>query len=111
MPNEEEKPWKVIDYIDRFQVLEILNKQISFYAEPPVDKRELELLYELRVRIKDISSIDAVEVVRCRKCKHGDVSTISMSKDGAEDIACYCKLKGGVTDVDSYCPSGERRDT
>jgi hypothetical protein len=53
---------------------------------------------------------DFVEVVRCRKCKHGDVATISKSKDGEETIACYCKLKGRVTDVDSYCPCGERRD-
>ena len=51
---------------------------------------------------------DFVEVVRCKKCKYGDVSTISNSKDGQEEIACYCTLKNRVTDLDSYCPSGER---
>ena len=52
---------------------------------------------------------DFVEVVRCKKCKYGDVSTISNSKDGQEEIACYCTLKNRVTDLDSYCPSGERK--
>ncbi len=52
---------------------------------------------------------DFVEVVRCKKCKYGDVGTFSLSKDGQEDIACYCNLKKVVTDLDSYCPSGKRR--
>ena len=52
---------------------------------------------------------DFVEVVRCRKCKYGDVSIISKAKDGQEEIACYCNLKKAVTDVESYCPSGERK--
>ena len=52
---------------------------------------------------------DFVEVVRCEKCKYGDVSTISKAKDGQEEIACYCTLKNRVTDLDSYCPSGKRK--
>ena len=52
---------------------------------------------------------DFVEVVRCDKCKHGDVSCHEMSKDVEETIACYCNLKNKVTDVDYYCPSGERK--
>lgn len=54
---------------------------------------------------------DVIEVVRCEKCKHGEVSIISRTTDGKERIACYCNLKNGVTDLNSYCPSGERRDT
>ena len=52
---------------------------------------------------------DFIEVVRCKNCKYGDVSTHSKSKDGEEVIACLCRLKKRVTDVDSYCPSGRRR--
>ena len=59
--------------------------------------------------IKNAPTAEVVEVVRCEKCKHGDVSTISKSKDGQEDVACYCTLKKVVTDVDYYCPSGERK--
>ena len=54
---------------------------------------------------------DFVEVVRCKDCKYGDVSTISKTKEGQEEIACYCNLKNAVTDVDGYCPSGERKQT
>ena len=53
---------------------------------------------------------DFVKVVRCSKCKYGDVGTFSKAKDGEEEIACYCTLKKVVTNTDSYCPSGRRRD-
>ena len=52
---------------------------------------------------------DFVEVVRCEKCKYGDVSTISMTKDGQGELACYCNLKKAITDVDSYCSRGQRK--
>ena len=54
---------------------------------------------------------DFVEVVRCQKCKHGEVAVFSKTVDGEERKACYCNIKSKVTDVDWYCPSGERRDT
>ena len=54
---------------------------------------------------------DVVEVVRCEKCKYGDVSCHARTIDGKKTIACYCNLKNKVTDVDYYCSSGERRDT
>jgi hypothetical protein len=49
------------------------------------------------------------EVVRCSKCKYGDVGIFSKAKDG-EEVACYCTLKKVVTNTDSYCPSGRRTD-
>ena len=54
---------------------------------------------------------DFVEVVRCGKCKHGEVSIISRTKDGEEKIACYCNAKNKVSDLEYYCAYGERRDT
>lgn len=59
----------------------------------------------------EIPTADVVEVVRCEKCKYGDVSCHARTIDGKETIACYCNLKNKVTDVDDYCSSGERRDT
>lgn len=50
---------------------------------------------------------DFVEVVRCEKCKYGDINTFSLSIDGEEYIGCYCSLKNSVTDIDGYCSSGE----
>ena len=52
---------------------------------------------------------DFVEVVRCEKCKHGDVSIMALSKDGEEYIGCYCNLKNIVTDIDDFCSYGERK--
>ena len=52
---------------------------------------------------------DFVEVVRCKNCKYGDVSTFSKTIDGQEEIACYCDLKEAVTDIDWYCPNGIRK--
>ena len=52
---------------------------------------------------------DFVEVVRCEKCKHGDVAIFSKTIDGEETIGCYCNLKKAVTDVDGYCPCGQRK--
>ena len=59
--------------------------------------------------IDKIPTADVAEVVRCEKCKQGDVSTFSLSKDGQEEIACYCNLKNRATDLDYYCPRGERK--
>ena len=53
-----EQPLKVIDCIDRFAALAILNKEIRYCCEPPVDQKELELLIELKMRIRDLPSID-----------------------------------------------------
>ena len=52
---------------------------------------------------------DFVEVVRCKNCIHGEVSIIARTKDGKETWGCYCNAKKVVTDVDSYCPMGEKR--
>jgi hypothetical protein len=55
------------------------------------------------------TAIDVVEVVRCEKCKHGDVSIFSKTVDGKEKIACYCNLQKAVMDVHWYCPNGKRK--
>lgn len=37
------------------------------------------------------------------------VISIARTKDGKETWGCYCNAKKVVTDVDSYCPMGEKR--
>lgn len=66
MANEETKPLKVIDYIDRFQVLELLKRYADLFAEPPVDRKELELVHEIKFKIEMLKSEDVKEV------KHGE---------------------------------------
>ena len=82
-------------YIKLEDVLEVLNKR-NMTKNIAINE------------MKNIPTADFVEVVRCEKCKHGEVSIISKTTDGKERIACYCNVKNGVTDLNSYCPSGER---
>jgi hypothetical protein len=55
-------------------------------------------------RIKDAPTIDAVAVVRCRDCKHGEV-------DDPEDFPdqYYCHAGCGWNKEDFFCFYGERR--
>ncbi len=92
-------------YIDADKLIDKLEElQFNAPTMTPVMK-----IYNVIELVEDQPTADVVEVVRCEKCKYGDVSTISKTKDGQEDIACYCNLKKVVTDVDGYCSSGEQR--
>jgi len=57
-----------------------------------------------KVRIDNAPTIDAVEVVRCKDCKHYDQA---WDKRGA----CF-NSKGvfGILNDDDYCSYGERRE-
>jgi formylmethanofuran dehydrogenase subunit E len=72
------------------------------------DKKCIESVF---AKFESLSKADVVEVVRCGKCKHGEVSIMSKSKDGEEEMACYCNAKNKVTDLEYYCACGERGDT
>ena len=88
-------------YIDKDKIPYYLDTS----EEAPMEGRKI----AFKSDIDKIPPADVVEVVRCKECKHGDVSTFSLSKDGEEYIGCYCSLKNAVTNVDYYCASGERR--
>lgn len=92
-------------------IYELNTGKIEFdYKDDDCCTTEGEVVILLK-RLAELETADVVEVVRCRKCKYGDVSVHSRTKDGQEEIACYCNLKNAVTDVDGYCSSGERSDT
>ena len=44
-------------------------------------------------------TIEAVEVVRCRECRHSDPSTIER---------CWCSHHAMYMSADGYCSEGER---
>lgn len=56
------------------------------------------------------SKADFVEVVRCGKCKHGEVSIIEKTNDGQERMGCFCNFYEKVCTLDWYCPIGERKE-
>lgn len=96
-------------FYDGELLIQNLGKILNELADTKMSWSEVAI--KIGQAIKDTPTADVVEVVRCEKCKYGDVSIISKAKDGEEDIACYCTLKKVVTNIDSYCPSGRRRDT
>lgn len=53
--------------------------------------------------IEKLPAVDAVEVVRCRDCKHTTRSKVSPEKI----ICCLTKMCGTV-DPDFFCADGER---
>lgn len=54
--------------------------------------------------ISNAPAVDAVEVVRCEKCKH-------TKTDGCENPAIYCeKWDRWEMPSDFFCADGERRD-
>ena len=53
---------------------------------------------------------DFVEVVRCKKCKHGDVGIFEKTKDGQEIWKVYCDVHKRAHNLDWYCPWGVRKE-
>lgn len=101
-------------YIDADKLKEELQEEFELEATLCTEEQDKWFRRGIMRAIRYVDRIptaDVVEVVRCEKCKYGDVSIISKAKDGEEDIACYCTLKKVITNIDSYCPSGRRRDT
>ena len=69
MANEEIKPLKVVDYIDRFEVLELLGNKIDLFSESPMDNDDftkMKLAIEIELEVRRLPILDVVEV------KHGE---------------------------------------
>lgn len=94
-------------YIKKEPIIEFIKKGLN---NPDKTKAYGHDAIEILTEIEYMPTADVVEAVRCRDCKHGDVSIHRMSIDGEEETRCYCELKGKVTDVDSFCSGGERRE-
>ena len=58
--------------------------------------------YEIADYINDAETIDAVQVVRCKDCKH-----LTRSPWNNPDFG-WCKLYGHNRKMDYYCASGEK---
>ena len=95
MANEE--TLKVVDYIDRFEVLNLLSKEADFFANPPMDKEDyakLKLLLEIKFKIDRLPTADVEEV------RHGEWKE-------AEGGLFYCCTNCGYIveyQLTNYCP-------
>ena len=58
----------------------------------------------VQLKIKEAPAVDAVEVVRCKECKHWD-------KEPDEREGCCFGIADGtmLTEPDEFCSRGERR--
>ena len=75
---------------------------LESYLEKRLTNRP-ELFGWLCARIADIPTIDAVEVVRCKNCKHYQTSHYFPNEK-------ICKLTNLFHSEDFFCASGERRN-
>ena len=88
------------DYIDREELLEKLHRR---HWDVMVDFIEMEFPV-VKERIDDMPSVDAVEVVRCKDCKH----TTKSSADKMFVDKLHCRFTGVCVDNDFFCKWGEK---
>lgn len=55
--------------------------------------------------IENAPTVDAVEVVRCKECRHSSINENHPNKP----LICYMTKKCGTTAPDWFCADGERR--
>lgn len=85
------------DLIDRAALLEKIDK--NFFATCPEGDEQLGYLNS-RNLIRTAPAVDAVEVVRCKDCKH-------LRKDGA--YICCGRFHGMIViRINDFCSYGER---
>jgi hypothetical protein len=63
-------------------------------------------LTSLKELLEDVPTVDAVEVVRCKDCKHYHEET-----GFCEEHSCFCKedMEWNMFAEDDFCSYGERR--
>ena len=66
--------------------------------------------------LKEISKVDAVEVVRCKDCKHGKLDdtiyfkTVDGETNDTTQYRCYYRWdKSELNNANHYCGYGERK--
>lgn len=89
--------------IDANALLEKLGER--YLATDPSDPEQLGYLYS-RVIVRNQPAIDAVEVVRCRECKHSIAGVVSDD----EKRMVRCTVFHDWIDRDGYCHMGAKMD-
>lgn len=91
------------DLIDRDALLERIDAK--FFATDPKGEEQLGYLNS-RTLVRTAPAVDAVEVVRCKDCKHRHID-----KDFASGKYCSKRWANGgrFCEDDDFCSYGERR--
>lgn len=94
--------------IDLDEVKNKLSEELKNIELPLLKRTLFKLLLEFFNDETVFRTVDTVEVVRCKDCKH---STVEPKWNGKEYCACNWNV-GDVREVDEshYCSYGERRE-
>lgn len=84
---------------------DLISREALYNAWDALDEtQDANLLIDAMIKAtQDAPAVDAVEVVRCKDCKHTTRSKVSPEKI----ICCLTKMCGTV-DPDYFCADGER---
>ena len=86
----------------------LLNEFLKRYTEMERNRNLVfaacEIKQDFADMISDFPTVDAVEVVRCRECKHGEID------DPDFPDQYYCHAGCGWSKGDFYCAYGERNE-
>ena len=87
---------------------ELLNEFLKRYTERERNRNLVfaacEIKQDFADMISDLQTVDAVEVVRCRECKQGEID----DPDFPDEY--YCHTGCGWNKGDFYCAYGERKE-
>ena len=85
------------DLISRQDAIDAIARDIPFITFTEEPKRTAQRI------IGTVSSADAVEVVRCKECRHSRI-------EGDDTLFMWCGYWNKPTDGNRYCSDGERRE-
>lgn len=93
---------RLIDANDALEQLKQAEKEMKFVT--PLGCKAVDIKAVLRY-IESRPTVDAVEVVWCKDCKHGELDTT----DGFEWYLCHYE-GGSWNKPEHFCSYGERKD-
>ena len=84
------------------RLIDVVDEAIKRYAE---DGDILQFISDVRFAVINAPTVDAVEVVRCKDCKHWQ----DIGKGCTDHVRC-CEIGFYMIGENGYCYFGERED-
>ena len=99
------------DLISRSALLADIEETVVFSVKDGQPSAEIRGANKITDRIKNAPAVDAVEVVRCKNCKHSELEFFADNgTTRTERYKCFHHRMGiNVLEHDDFCRYGERR--
>lgn len=93
------------EHLHRYALCEYMRAKIKHKDEPDFEHWAGIVVAMVEELLKGMPTVDAVEVVRCKDCKH-------WLKDvpGCTDAIGRCRFANYMVGANGYCVYGERKD-